>query len=330
VTRVLYIGGTGEISFACVEAAVSAGQEVTVFNRGTRSEALPPEVEHIIGDMNDDSCYSKLASRGFDTVCQFIGLDTDTIKRDIEVFAGQCDQYLFVSSASAYQKPWRDGVITDDTPLDNPFWEYSRMKADCEELLFQAHAANKLPVTVVRPSHTFRRRLPGTCFPGDHMAWRILNDKPIIVHDDGESLWTLTHANDFARAFVRLCGNANALGEAFHITCDRAHSWNEIVALVGKVLGHDIDTVKVPTDRLIEYSEMWRGPIKGDKANSVVFDNSKVRGVIGNWRCEISLEAGLQRAARHTFDLMRQGYAPDQRLEKLIDHVVADYAQHGH
>ena len=327
MTRVLYIGGTGEISHACVEAAVAAGQDVTVFNRGTRNESLPPGVRHITGDMQDDTCYEELASLEFDTVCQFIGLSTDTIRRDIEVFAGHCAQYLFVSSASAYQKPWGGGAITESTPLENPFWDYSRMKAECEALLFSAHAANKLPVTVVRPSHTFRKRLPGTCFPGDHMAWRILNNKPVIIHDDGESLWTLTHAADFARAFVALCGNGSALGEAFHITAETAQSWNQIVALVGKVLGHEIKTVHVPTDRLIEYSEMWVGPLKGDKANPVVFDNSKVREVTGGWHCESSLEECLEKAAVHTLGLMRQGYKPDTQLDCLLDRVAAEMIQ---
>lgn len=327
MTRILYIGGSGEISFACVEAAVKAGQEVTVFNRGTRSEGFPQEVEQIVGELSDDAAYKELASRNFDAVCQFIGLSTDTIQRDIEFFSGNCGHYLFISSASAYQKPWNGKVITEDVPLDNPFWEYSRMKADCEALLFEAHANTQLPVTVVRPSHTYRRRLPGTSFPGDHMAWRILNNKPIILHDDGESLWTLTHADDFARAFVKLCGNEKALGEAFHITHDKAQSWNRIVELVSEALDYPIEVVHVPTDTLIEYSEMWLGPIRGDKANSVVFDNSKVSEAVGGWQCEIGLPQGLAKAATFTRELIAQGYQPDERLDGLIDKVVADLAE---
>ena len=324
MTRVLYIGGSGEISFACVEAAVRAGQQVTVFNRGIRGEKLPPEVERVSGDLNDDAAYGGLASRGFDTVCQFIGFHTDTVSRDIDAFAGRCGQYLFVSSASAYRKPWHSGIITETAPLDNPFWEYSRMKAACESLLLEAHAAGRLPVTIVRPSHTYRTRLPGACIPGDHTAWRILNDKPIVVHDDGRSLWTLTHAEDFARAFVKLCGNEHALGEAFHITCDASRSWSEIVDLVGKALAHTPRVVHAPTDRLVEYSEHWLGPLKGDKSNSLVFDNSKVREAAGGWRCEIGLEAGLENAATITLNRLADGYTPDERLDALIDRIVAD------
>ena len=324
MTRVLYIGGSGEISFACVEAAVSAGQHVTVFNRGTRDEILPAAVEQVSGDINDDSLYADLAARHFDTVCQFVGLNTDTISRDIATFSGNCNQYVFVSSASAYKKPWHEGLITEDTPLENPYWEYSQAKANCEKILLDAHGDNKLAVTIVRPSHTYRRRLPGTCFPGDHMAWRILNGKPILVHDNGESLWTLTHADDFARAFIGLCGNTAALGEAFHITSDSANSWNEIVSLVGEALDSEVSTVHVSTDHLIEYSQMWRGPLKGDKSDSVKFDNGKVRSLVKDWRCEINLPAGLARAAVFTRDLMAQDYRPNEQLDSLIDRVIAD------
>ncbi|MDG1027180.1 MAG: NAD-dependent epimerase/dehydratase family protein [Gammaproteobacteria bacterium] len=324
MTRVLYIGGSGEISFACVEAAVNAGQKVTVFNRGTRSENFPAAVEQIIGDINDDNLCAELASRHFDTICQFVGLSADTISRDITTFSGNCGQYVFVSSASAYKKPWHEGLITEDTPLENPFWEYSQAKANCEKILLDAHSDNKLAMTIVRPSHTYRRRLPGTCFPGDHMAWRILNGKPILVHDEGESLWTLTHADDFARAFVGLCGNEEALGEAFHITSDSAKSWNEIVDLVSAALDCEVSTIHVSTDQLIDFSELWRGPLKGDKSNSLQFDNSKVRTIVKGWRCEIDLAEGLAKAAAFTRNLVAQGYRPNEQLDALIDRVIAD------
>ncbi len=322
--RVLYIGGSGEISFACVAAAVKAGQQVTVFNRGLRGEPLPAQVEQISGDLNDDSAYAALAAREFDTVCQFIAFDTAAVRRDIENFAGRCGQYVFISSASAYQKPWRNGRITENTPLDNPFWEYSRNKAACEKLLFDARAAGRLPVTIVRPSHTYRRRVPGTCVPGDHLVWRMSRGKPVIAHDDGQSLWTLTHAEDFARAFVALCGNGHALGEAFHITCDHAHTWNEIIQQVGDALSLTPKIVHVPTDRLLEYSAHWRGPIKGDKANSLIFDISKLRAAVGEWRCEVSLEKGFAFATKLARAKLAAGYTPDARLDALVDQIIAD------
>ncbi|MDD9889179.1 MAG: NAD-dependent epimerase/dehydratase family protein [Gammaproteobacteria bacterium] len=323
MAKVLFVGGTGEISFACAEASVRAGHQVSVFNRGNSREVLPSGVELIIGDIANEAQYSALASRHFDTVCQFIAYDTSTVKRDIDSFAGNCNQYIFISTASAYQKPWHKGVITEETPLNNPFWEYSRIKAECEALLWRAHADKQFPVTIIRPSHTYRKRLPGTCFPGDHMAWRILHDRPIIVHDNGESLWTLTHADDFARAFVELFGNAGAIGEDFHITNDNAYSWNQIVKQVSMALGHSICPVHVPTDTLIEYSELWRGPLKGDKANSLVFDNSKLKTLIGDWHCTISLETGLAKASGYSKQLMADDYRPDKKLDSLIDRIVA-------
>lgn len=324
--KVLYIGGSGEISFACVEAAVNAGQEVSVFNRGVRGEVLPAGVEHIVGDIHDDAAYTKLASRHFDTICQFIALTPATVNRDIEIFAGNCGQYLFVSSASAYQKPCTVDVITEQTPLENPFWEYSRLKASCESLLLRAHSAGTLPVTIVRPSHTYRTRLPGTCIPGDHMAWRMLQGKAVPIHDDGESLWTLTHADDFARAFIALCDNKSALGEAFNITRDSAYTWNEIVANVASVLECSVEVAHIATDTLIGYRADWLGPLKGDKANSVVFDNSKVASVVGGWQCEIGLLEGLRSAAKITLNKLAQGYSPDAELDALIDRIVAEHA----
>ena len=199
--RVLYIGGTGEISLACVEAAKRAGHEVTVYNRGRRFDADLLGVDQIIGDFTDHATYATLASGGFDVVCQFLAFSPDSVERDIDTFAGRCGQYVFISTASAYRKPIPTPLIVEDTPLGNPFWAYSRSKAECEARLLEAHRSGRLPVTIVRPSHTYRERLPSTVVHGDHLAWRLLNGKPVIVHGDGESVWTLTHADDFARVF---------------------------------------------------------------------------------------------------------------------------------
>lgn len=324
MAKVLFIGGSGEISFACVEQAAQAGHQVTVFNRGLRNEKFPAGIEQVIGELEDDEQYANLASRKFDTVCQFIAFAPETVARDIEVFSGHCEQYIFISTASAYRKSTSVEKITEATPLDNPFWEYSRKKAACENLLMQAHSKGALPVTIVRPSHTYRLRVPGTCFPGDHLTWRVLNDKPIIVHDDGESLWTLTHAHDFARAFVALFANEKALGEAFTITRDSAYTWNEIVAAVSVALNKPIRSVHVPTDVLIGYSAAWEGPLQGDKANSVVFDNQKVSAAVGGWQCEIELAEGLQGAVAHTANQISAGFTPNQQLDILLDRVIND------
>ncbi len=282
--KVLYIGGTGEISYACLHEAVRAGQQVAVYNRGRSGAVLPDGVEQIVGDLNDDAAYAALGDRGFDVVCQYRVFGVEAAQRDIEVFAGKVKQYIFISSASAYQKPCRDHVITEDTPLENPFWEYSRKKAACETLLFAAHAAGTLPVTVVRPSHTHRTQFPGTFISGDHIAWRIVRGKPIIAHGDGQSLWTVTHAEDYARAFIKLCGLDTAVGQAYHITRDRGHTWDNILHAMGEAFGQQPDIRHVATDTLVRYKKAWEGPLLGDKTNSVVFDNTKVSAAVGGWR----------------------------------------------
>ena len=245
--RVLYIGGTGEISAACVARSVEVGHEATVFNRGQRHEPLPEGVRRITGDLNDEAAYGALGSERFDVVCQFLAYDLEQVRRDVEVFGGRCGQYVFISTASAYQKPPTGYVITEATPLENPYWPYSRAKAACEAFLMPQHADGRLPVTVVRPSHTHRTRFPGGMVGGDDWAWRMLHDKPLVVHGDGTALWTLTYATDFAVPFVGLFGKAAALGEAFHITRHmEAFAWDRIYTEMGRALGVEPRLVHVP------------------------------------------------------------------------------------
>lgn len=320
--KVLYVGGSGEISQACVEQAQLLGHRVTVFNRGLRSETLPEGVEQVVGDIADDAIYARLAARNFDVVCQFLVYDPKMVQRDIEFFTGHCQQYIFISTASAYQKPCQNHIITESVPLDNPFWSYSRSKAACENLLLQAHDAGKLPVTIVRPSHTYRTRLPSTVIDGDHLAWRLVNNKPVILHGDGESLWTLTHATDFAKAFVKINCNVDALGEAVHITCSDGHTWNVIYGAVAKLLNKEPVICMVLSSTIVGYNAAWQGPLLGDKSNSVLFDNSKVRRLTGGWRCKVSLAEGLQQVWPHVLKRLEQGYQPDQKIDALIDRII--------
>lgn len=325
MTKVLYIGGTGEISYACLHEAVRIGQHVTVYNRGSNREPLPEGVQQIVGDVNDDKAYDALAKRDFDVVCQYRLFGVEAAQRDIDMFAGHCGQFIFISSASAYQKPCRDYIITEETPLDNPFWEYSRKKAAIEKLMLAAHATGKLPVTIVRPSHTHRSRFPGTFMEGDHIAWRILRGKPVIVHGDGQSLWTVTHSQDYARAFVRLCGLKPALGEAYHITRDRAHTWDVLLHTIGDVIGKAPIIRHIASDALIRYQPQWAGPLHGDKTNSVVFDNSKVSSAVGGWRCELSMEQGLAMAGKFVKQRLEAGYTPNPESDALIDRIIAEH-----
>lgn len=327
--KVLYIGGTGEISYACVQRSVEVGHEVTVFNRGRSDEPLPGTVRRITGDLAEPHPYAQLGAERFDVVCQFLAYEPAAAERDVAVFGGKCGQYVFISSASAYQKPPQSFVITEQTPLENPYWAYSRAKAEIEGFLLKQHAAGRLSVTIVRPSHTHRTRFPGGIARGDDWAWRILNGKPVILTGDGTSLWTLTHSSDFAVPFVDLLGNARALGEAFHITRHmEAYTWRDITAEVGRALGAEARIVCVPTETLVRYNPDWAGPLLGDKTWSVMFDNSKVKSVAGDFDCTVSLAEGLASAARH-YRRRAASYQPDQKRHALLDRIVAEQSALG-
>lgn len=320
--NVLYIGGTGEISYACIHAGAAIGHKITVFNRGVNDEPLPAGVERITGDLKDEQAYRALATRRFDVVCQFKAFTVEEIERDISLFSGQCGQYVFISSASAYQKPPVNFRITEETPLVNPFWEYSRKKAAMEAVLIKAHEAGKLAVTNIRPSHTYRRNFPVTLGGGDLLASRLLRGKPVVVHGDGTSLWVVTHAEDFAYPFVRLLGRPQALGQAFHITSEDAWTWNQIINAVAEAVGATADVVHVPTATLVKHHPDWNGPLWGDKSNSVWFDNTKVKNLVPDWRCEIAMPAGMKRVADH-WRRRKDAYKIDEKTDGLLDAMAA-------
>ncbi|MBC7895100.1 MAG: NAD-dependent epimerase/dehydratase family protein [Cytophagaceae bacterium] len=313
--RILYIGGSGEISFDCIHESVRLGHEVTVFNRGNHNDGLPAACRRITADIADDAAHARLADEHFDVICQFRLFTPAEIARDIAGFAGHCAQYVFISSASAYRKPVRNLPITEQVPLENPYWAYSRAKAEMEGLL---RAQRGLPYTIIRPSHTYRTKMP-TALGGE--VSRLLRGLPVIIHGDGESLWTITHASDFARPFARLLGNPAALGEAFHITNDRQWSWNEIFEAMAGALGIGAPQwVHVASDTLIRYNPEWTGPLLGDKAPSVAFDNSKVKGVAGDFECPIDPWTGMAMVARD----YPPSAAPDEARDRLYDRIIAD------
>ncbi|MDB4873772.1 MAG: NAD-dependent epimerase/dehydratase [Gemmatimonadetes bacterium] len=312
--RILYIGGTGEISFECVHESIRLGHDVTVFNRGNRNVGLPEQVHVIVGDVEDAAAYGRLATERFDVVCQFRLFTPDAMRRDVELFTGHCGQYLFISSASAYAKPVRNLPITEATPLHNPYWAYSRAKAAMEQIL---KAQSALQYTIVRPSHTYRAKMP-TALGGE--VSRLLRDKPVVVHGDGESLWTVTHARDFARPFARLLGAPAALGEAFHITSDRQWSWNEIFEAIAAALGVTSPRlVHVASDTLIHYKPEWEGPLLGDKSPSVRFDNNKVKSVVGAFECPIDLWRGMRMVAE---EFPPRADAFDPAADALYDRII--------
>ncbi len=327
--KVLYIGGTGEISYECVLRDVELGRSVTVFNRARRGEPLLPDVRQVTGDLNNQAAYEALGREDWDVVCQFLGFDLPRVRADAEIFAGRCGQYVFISSASAYCKPPPGYVITEDVPLGNPYWPYSQAKADMEEYLLAQHASGRLAVTIVRPSHTLRSRFPGGITNGDDWAWRMLSDKPVIIQGDGSSLWTLTHSADFAAVFCNLLGNPGALGEAFHITRHmESFTWDDIFQAVGRAVGKAPRIVHVPIDTLVRYQKDWAGPLLGDKAWSVMFDNSKVMRVAGKFACRFGLDETMQMAAEH-WRKRADGYRADPVRTALLDRIAAEQSALG-
>lgn len=326
--KVLYVGGTGQISFDCVHESVRAGHEVWVFNRGNSNDGLPAETNFITGDFEDEAGYAELPGRvpgaGFDVVCQFRVFDETKLQRDLDMWAGKTGQYVFISTASAYHKPVRRQFITEDVPLVNPYWEYSRKKAACEALLT---AQDKLSYTIVRPSHTSRDMLITAMGEGDLLASRMLRGLPVVVPGDGTSLWTMTAAKDFAPPFVKLLGHQKSRGEDFHLTADHAYAWNTIYAALGEALGVTPELVHVPTATLIKFNPDWEGPLWGDKAWSAQFDNSKIKSVVGEFACDTSLEIFT---AERVAAFHRRGGADaaiDAESDALFDRIAA--AQRG-
>jgi len=324
--RVLYVGGTGQISFDCVHASVAAGHDTHVFNRGNSNAGLPDAVTFLAGDVNDPAAYGALADMAFDVVCQFRTFTPAEMQRDLEVFSGRVGQFLFISTASAYQKPMQHYLVREDVPLENPFWEYSRLKAACEALLT---AQSAMPYTILRPSHTFRDRLVTALSEHDLAADRIMAGKPVVVPGDGNSLWTITPSADFAPPFVRLLGNDRALGEAFHLTGGAAFAWNRIYDALGRALGRAVAKVHVPTDTLVRYRPAWEGPLLGDKANSVLFDNAKIQRVVDDYDCETDLDRMLERPVAAYRARRAAGEAVDAELDALLDRIAADQAAVG-
>jgi nucleoside-diphosphate-sugar epimerase len=321
--KILYIGGSGEISFSCVQESLALGHDVTVFNRGQTEQPLPDQVRQITGDLGDDAGYARLGEQRFDVVCQFFAFDMQRVEKDLQVFAGKTGQYVFISTASAYAKPIdRFERITERTPLVNPYWEYSQKKTAMERRLLAAHRAGQLPVTIVRPSHTYRRRLPSALGGGDWTARRMREGLPVIVHGDGTSLWTLTHASDFARPFVRLFGNPGAIGEDFHITGENVHTWDEILTQMARALGVQPRLVHIASDTLVRHEPAWKGPLHGDKSPSTLFDNSKVASVAGPFPTRMTIEEGFQLAAREVLARLERGAGQDPALDAKVASIL--------
>jgi nucleoside-diphosphate-sugar epimerase len=321
--RVLFIGGSGVISSACSRFAVESGIELFVLNRGRGSlRPLPPEATLLHADVREpQSVRDVIKDLDFDSVVDWVGFTPGQVQADIDLFSGRTGQYVFISSASAYQTPPARMPVTESTPLRNPFWQYSRDKIACEDLLVAAYREQGFPATIVRPSHTYDKTL--VPFDGGWtVAGRMLAGKPVIVHGDGTSLWTMTHHDDFARAFVPLLGHPRTLGEAFHITSDDVLSWNQIAGTLAAALGVTARVVHVPSDVIAAADPDWGAGLLGDKAHSMVFDNAKVRSVVPGWRAVIPFEQGAREIAGwYLADPARQ--VTDEHLDAVMDKLAA-------
>jgi nucleoside-diphosphate-sugar epimerase len=294
--RVLFIGGTGNISTSVSRLAVEQGIHLTLLNRGKNPTTIPG-AHTLTGDIENITQVQELISgQNFDVVVNWINYTTNQIERDLELFSGRTGQYIFISSASVYQKPVINPFITEETPLENPYWEYSRNKIACEELLMRKFNEEGFPATIVRPSHTYDTILP-LVLGGGHtftLADRMLRGLPVIVHGDGSSLWTLTHSRDFAAAFVGLLGHPQSLGEAFHITSDESLNWNQIYQTFGEALGVQLQIVHVPSDLIAQIVPERAPSLLGDKTWSVIFDNSKIKRFVPGWQAKIPFAQGIQ------------------------------------
>jgi nucleoside-diphosphate-sugar epimerase len=289
--KTLFIGGTGIISSGCVQAALQRGWSVTLLNRG--STAAPAGCRHLAADIrNPAQARAALGGLEFDAVVDWVAFEPAHVETDLELFRARTGQLVFISSASAYQTPPERLPITEDTPLDNPYWAYSRQKIACEERL-RAAMRDGFPVTIVRPSHTYGRgRFP---YDGGYTVLdRIRRGKPVVVPGDGTSLWTLTHNLDFATGLLGLLGRSEALGEAFHITGDEWLTWNAIFGILGRQLGCEPRLVHVPSAAILRADADWGASVWGDKAHSMIFDNSKLRSLVPEFKAEIPFERGAR------------------------------------
>lgn len=334
--KILFIGGTGTISMAITRLLAGQGHDLTLLNRGNRNQDLPCNVKLISADINnEEETAKKLEGMTFDCVGEFIGFVPSQLERDFRLFNGKTKQFIYISSASAYQKPPKGYKITEETPLENPYWQYSRDKKACEEFLMEKYRNDGFPVTIVRPSHTYDERSVPLGVHGNNGSWqvvkRIKEGKQVIIHGDGTSLWTITHNSDFAKAYVGLIGNSKAIGEAFHITTDEAVTWNQIYGAIADALGVELKPYYVSSQTLVDMSNYdFLGSLIGDKANSVEFNNSKVKSLVHDFKTEISAEEGIKMTVRNVLshpEYQKEDKEFDEWCDRLIE--ALDKAKEG-
>lgn len=323
MTRILYIGGTGIISTACVARSVARGHDVTVLNRGSGSRAIPAGVRELVADVRDrDAVRAALGGAEFDAVAEFVAFTPEHVQHDIDLFAGRTGQYVFISSASAYQKPPQRLPVTESTPLRNPFWQYSRDKIAGEDLLVAAYRDAGFPMTIVRPSHTYDDTMIPTLGAWTDIA-RMRAGRPVIIHGDGTSPWTLTHAADFAVGFTGLLGHPDAIGEAFTITGSHSPSWNRIYGWLAEAAGApDPDFVHVASETIAAFAPELGPGLLGDKSHPALFDTAKLRALVPEFGTTITFDEGARRILAH-YDAHPAAQRADPARDAVFDRLAA-------
>ena len=321
--KVLFIGGTGVISSACSELCIEKGYNLYLLNRNRSLRTPPDDAKVINADIRDiQAVKTILANEKFDVVVDWIAYKEEHVKNDFDLFKDKTDQYMFISSASAYNKPPMNIPLTEETPLHNPFWEYSQGKIESENYLMKLFREKNFPVTICRPSHTYDK----TRFPlyGNYTAFhRMKLNKEVIVHGDGKNLWTLTNAKDFAKGFVGLLGNSKTIGEAFHITSDETLTWNQIAEIIASAAGFELKIKHLPVEFIAKYDAEWGFGLLGDKAYNTVFNNSKIKNIVPEFKATIPYREGVKEIIDWYSHEKKQ--IIDTGLDIIMDKMIKDY-----
>jgi nucleoside-diphosphate-sugar epimerase len=322
--KVLFIGGTGVISSACTQLAIDRGIKLYLLNRGQSKRMTPEDAQVLRGDIRDPSAVEQvLGDQGFDAVVDWVAYTPDHIENDIKLFSERTKQYIFISSASAYQTPPLNLPIVESTPLHNPYWAYSRNKIACEDRLIQAYREEGFPVTIIRPSHTYDHTLSPMGFKYTVID-RMRRGKKVIVHGDGTSLWTLTHHKDFAVGMVGLLGDHRAIGDCFHITGDEILTWNQIFNLMAEAAGVQPVLLHVPSDFIAAYDPEWGASLLGDKAHSMIFDNTKIKRFVTDFNPSIPFHQGAEEIIAH-YDADLSHRIIHKTKDKNMDQIITAY-----
>lgn len=326
--RILFIGGTGTISMAISKKLLADGHTLYLINRGTRNDLLEGDIHSIVvSDINNEAeVKEKIKDLTFDVVADFIAFVPAQVERDYRLFKNKTKQYIFISSASAYQKPLSDYRINEGTPLSNPYWEYSRNKIACETFLMDCYRKEGFPITIVRPSHTYDERSIPLGVHGKNGSYqvidRMLQGKPVIIHGDGSSLWTLTHNSDFAKGFIGLLGNIHAIGESVQITSDETLTWNQIYQTIAQKLGVKLNACHVSSSFLAACSDMdLEGSLIGDKANSVVFDNTKLKRLVPGLTMTKRFDQGIEETLQYVLS-HKECQKKDPEFDAWCDRII--------